>query len=76
VRDEGNVVRVDRVLAQQPLEARDDAGRHAVGVIVRGRHLDRGDERARDRIDRNDVGERAPNVDADADLTRRRVPPG
>jgi hypothetical protein len=75
VRDERDVVRVDRVLAQQALQSRDDPSGDAVGMIVRGRHLHRRDERARLRIDGDDVGERSPDVDADAYFTCRRAPP-
>ena len=76
VRDERDRGRIDRVLAQQPLETGDDAGGDAVGMIVRRRHFNRGDQRARRGVDGDDVGERAADIDADANLRRRRLPRG
>ena len=74
VRDERHRRRIDGVLAQQPLEPGDDARGDAVGMIVGRRHLDRRRHLARRRIDRHDVGERAADVDADANARRRRGP--
>jgi hypothetical protein len=74
VRDERDRRRIDRVLTQQLFEAGDDAGGDAVGMIVRRRHLDHRDQFARSRIDGHDVGERAADVDADANVKRRRAP--
>jgi hypothetical protein len=74
VRDERHRSRIDGVLAQQLLEAGNDPRGDAVGVIVCRRHLDRGGHLARVRIDRDDVGERSTDVDADADPRYRRAP--
>ena len=66
VRDECDGLRIDRILAQQALEAGDDSGRDAVRMRVRRRHFHRGQQRAGFGVDRDHVGERSPDVDADA----------
>jgi hypothetical protein len=65
VRDEGDRLRIDSMLGEEPFESGDDPSRDAVGVIVRRRNLDGSDERTRRRVDGDDVGERPADVDPD-----------
>ena len=53
-------------IGEQPLDPGDDARGNAVGRIVRRRNFDARNQLARRRIDRDDVGKRAPDVDAHA----------
>ena len=60
--DERNLVRRDIAAREQRLNTCDDPRRHALGRIMRGRHLDASDNGARLRIDRDDIRERAADI--------------
>jgi len=66
MRDESDAGRRDVRLAEQPLDGGDDSGCDAFRRVVGRRDLRACDELARGGVDRNDVGERAADVDADA----------
>ncbi len=74
MRDEGDPARIDRRILQQTLQPVDDPCGDALGRAVGRRNFDARDHLARRRIDRDDVGKRSPNVDADAKRRQRRHP--
>ena len=67
VRDERDPRSIDAGRAQRPPQALDDSGGHALGSVVRRRHLHARYDRPRPRLNDNDVGKRTPHVDADAE---------
>jgi len=64
VRDERNLAGRDIALRKQCLNAGNDAGRHPLVRRVSRWNLDAGYDRARLRVDRDDIRERSPNVDS------------
>ncbi len=65
--------RVDGGIGEQPVDAGDDARRDSLASGVRRRHFDARERVARCRIDRDDVGKRSADVDADADAVWPRL---